>query len=116
MYCTFAVPSLWSFRGLTGNYTCTHPAEGITYPHVTSIHADADFFSITCLDEVDNSCMMQSLGFLGVPWSDCACCKMPHSKLEMFQTVHTSEGGVQLNFVLFPDTDTGIVVVTLSEG
>lgn len=63
MYCTFAVPSLWSFRGLTGNYTCTHPAEGITYPHVTSIHADADFFSITCLDEVDNSCMMQSLGF-----------------------------------------------------
>lgn len=36
--------------------------------------------------------------------------------MEMFQTVHTSEGGVQLNFVLFPDTDTGIVVVTLSEG
>lgn len=59
MGCTFAVPFLWSFRGLTRSYTCTQPAESITCPHVTSTHTDADFFSITCLDE-DNSCMMQS--------------------------------------------------------
>lgn len=64
MCCTFAMPSLWSFRGLTRNYTCIHPTESITYPHVTSIHAVAqvnvNFFSVTCLDEVENSCMIRS--------------------------------------------------------
>lgn len=113
MGCTFAVPSLWTFRGLTRSYTCTHPAESITYPHVTSILADADFFSITCLDEADNSCTMQSHW---VFWESLGVIFLfVKSHIPGYGNVLTSEQGGQLGFVLLSDGDTG-TVVRLSEG
>lgn len=99
------------------NYTCIHPTESITILILqvfTLTQRLMPFFSMTCLDEVDNLCMIQSHRVL---WESLRVIfptvEATIQAMTISQAVHTSEQRGHLGFLLLSDTATGIAVMLL---
>lgn len=91
MRCTFAAPSLYSLKGLTTNYTCSHPLESITYPYFTSIHSKAEiianFFLWLIWMKWTICVWFRITGFFGSPlerFSYCKSCNPGHDNIPNF--------------------------------